>query len=479
MSLPSKLCVLLSQTGQQHLVDHADRLPTTKQAAFQQQLLSIDWDLVAQLWRTRDVLTAVNAFEARSPRMLIRQPGNAAEQAHWHSARATGEQALRAGRVAVVVVAGGQSSRLGISFPKGLLPVGPLSEQTLFGRFFDQVRALQSRYQKPIPYAIMTSPATHADTLQALEEQNYFGLDPAQVWPFCQGRMPAADAETGRALLAGPGELALSPDGHGGILAAMAQAGLLEKMKSQGVDLLFYHQIDNPTTLVADPAFLGWHLQTRAEMSAKVVAKRSAEEKMGVVVELNGATQVIEYSDLPGELAVATDDQGRLRFWAGSTAIHVFQRTFLERALLDKHALPFHVARKAVPHWTEEAGVVQPSTPNAFKFERFIFDVMPWAEAALIVEADRATEFNPIKNHSGADSLETAQPALMALHRQWLRAAGATIADNVPVEISPLVALDANDLHGRIAAGTVITEPTWLAPHTLGQFSWFRPIPPT
>ncbi|MDP1798885.1 MAG: UTP--glucose-1-phosphate uridylyltransferase, partial [Planctomycetaceae bacterium] len=392
-------------------------------------------------------------------------------------ARAAGEEALRTGRVAAVVVAGGQGTRLGIAFPKGLLPVGPLSQQTLFQRFFEQLRALRSRYGTAIPYAVMTSHATDADTLQALQDQRYFGCDPAEIWPFCQGRMPAVDAATGRALLAGPGQLALSPDGHGGILAAMAKAGLLEKLKSRGIDTIYYHQIDNPTTVIADPAFIGWHRQTRAEMSTKVVAKRSAEEKMGVAVDLHGTTQIIEYSDLPADLAAATDEQGGLKFWAGNTAIHAFQREFLERMLLDHSALPFHIARKAVPYWTAKGKVVTPTTPNAIKFERFIFDVMPRSKSALIVEADRAAEFNPIKNNTGADSLETAQTAMMVLHRNWLRAAGATVADDVPVEISPLIALEADDLLGRIAPGAVITEPTWLAPETISQYPWFRTVP--
>ena len=290
--------------------------------------------------------------------------------------------------------------------------------------------------------------------------------------------MPAVDAETGQALLSGPGQLALSPDGHGGILAAMAAAGLLDRMRTRGIDTIYYHQIDNPTTIVADPAFLGWHLLQDREMSTKVVAKRSAEEKMGVAVDLDGATQVIEYSDLPAELAAARDAQGQLKFWAGNTAIHAFRREFLERALLDTQALPFHVAKKLVPYWTLNGGPVTPTSPNAYKFERFIFDVMPWSKATLIVEADRAAEFNPIKNNTGVDSPETAQAALMALHRQWLRQAGATLADDIPVEISPLVALDANDLLGRIAPGTTLTEPIWLSPETLIRYPWFQAARP-
>lgn len=195
---------------------------------------------------------------------------------------------------------------------------------------------------------------------------------------------------------------------------------------------------------------------------------------MGVAVDINGATQIIEYSDLPAELAAARDVNGQLKFWAGNTAIHAFRREFLERALLDQQALPFHVAKKSVPFWTLKSGTVTPSSPNAYKFERFIFDVMPWSKATLIVEADRAAEFNPIKNNTGADSPETAQAALMTLHRQWLRQAGAIIGDDVPVEISPLVALDADDLQGRIATGTTLTEPTLLDPDSVSRYPWFQ-----
>jgi UDP-N-acetylglucosamine/UDP-N-acetylgalactosamine diphosphorylase len=138
--------------------------------------------------------------------------------------------------------------------------------------------------------------------------------------------------------------------------------------------------------------------------------------------------------------------------------MHIFQREFLERALHDDRALPFHIARKIVPYVDEAGRLVTPTVPNAFKFERFIFDVLPWSHRSLIVEANRADEFNPVKNQTGDDSPETARAALMALHRRWLRAAGVEIADDVPVEISPLVASGPADLAGRFPSGTRITE---------------------
>ncbi|HUQ68267.1 MAG TPA: UTP--glucose-1-phosphate uridylyltransferase, partial [Planctomycetaceae bacterium] len=239
--------------------------------------------------------------------------------------------------------------------------------------------------------------------------------------------------------------------------AAMSKSGVLKKLADRGIETLYYHQVDNPTTPVCDPAFIGWHLMNEADVSTKVVAKVSGEERMGVAVSVDGTTRIIEYSDFPPEVAAETDAAGQLRFWAGNTAMHVFDRAFLERAAVDEKALPFHTARKAMPFWTPSQGDVTPSEPNAIKFERFIFDVLPWAERALIVEGNRADEFNPVKNRDGSDSPVTAKAALEALHRRWVRHAGGEIADDVPIEISPLAALTADDLQQRFA-GQVVHE---------------------
>ena len=393
---------------------------------------------------------------------MIRLPDSPAARTAWRAARDRGEAALRAGKVAAILVAGGQGTRLGSDLPKGMFPIAPISGKSLFQLFAEQVQARGWRCGVSIPYAIMTSDATHEETVRYWEQQRFFGLSAQDVRFFCQGNMPAVDEATGHALLAGPGQLALSPDGHGGLLAALQQSGLLDGFAARGIETLFYHQVDNPTTIVCDPAFLGWHLQESADVSTKVVAKVSAAEKMGVAVTVDGVTQVIEYSDLPPDVAAQVDEHGQLRIWAGSTAMHVFQREFLERMAGDESALPFHIARKAVPYWTANAGVVTPDQPNALKFERFIFDVLPRAKRALIVEADRAAEFNPVKNKDGADSPETARAGLQALYRSWLRAAGATIGDDVPIEISPLAALEAEDLVNRICPGArYLTAVDW------------------
>jgi len=448
----------LWETGQAHLWSHAQELPDPRRTAFIDELTRIDWQEIARLYQqamspSDDDPRRLAQF-ADPPERLVRL---ADSPTAWQAARERGEDALRAGCVAAILVAGGEGTRLGFNGPKGMYPIGPLSGKTLFQLFAEQLMARSRRYGMPIPYLIMTSDATHADTVAFWQQHDCFGLPAEDVRFFCQGHMPALDFD-GHALLAGPGQLALSPDGHGGLLAALHRCGLLRELADRGIETLYYHQVDNPTTIVCDPAFIGWHLLEQADVSTKVVAKRSAEEKMGVVVTIDGVTRVIEYSDLPADVAAQTDEQGHLRIWAGNTAMHVFQRTFLERAWQNDAVLPFHIARKAVPFWTPHNGVVEPEAPNAFKFERFIFDVLPWAERALIVEADRAAEFNPIKNRIGTDTPQTARAGLQALHRMWLRQAGAAVADDVPVEIGPLVALEAKDVKGRLPPGTTITS---------------------
>jgi UDP-N-acetylglucosamine/UDP-N-acetylgalactosamine diphosphorylase len=312
----------------------------------------------------------------------------------------------------------------------------------------------------------MTSPATHAETLRFLEQNERFGLPAADIQVFCQGTMPAVDAETGRLLLAEKGRLFLSPDGHGGMLRAMEQQGCLADARRRGIEHLFYGQVDNPLTQICDPELIGYHISSRSEMTTQVVRKREPLERVGNLVRIDGQVRIIEYSDLPDEVACRRAADGSLRLWAGNMAVHIFTRGFLERAASRPETLPWHRARKVTPHLDEEGNPVSPAAPNAFKFERFIFDLLPLAKNALAVEADKAEAFAPVKNDNSqqADSPATAQAAMVALHARWLRQAGAEVPDGVPVEISPLWALDAEEVARKLPAGTIIEAARFFGP---------------
>ena len=197
-------------------------------------------------------------------------------------------------------------------------------------------------------------------------------------------------------------------------------------MEARGVRTIFYFQVDNPLVQIADPAFLGIHRLADAEVSFKVVEKLQPEEKVGVVVEVDGRPQVIEYSDLPQDLAEKREPEGSLELWAGSIAIHVFERDFISR-MVSRAELPFHRAIKKVRYVDESGNHVEPQSPNAVKFETFIFDALPLAQRYAVVECDRATEFEPLKNASGSDSPDSVRQRMSDIFAGWLENAGVSI----------------------------------------------------
>ena len=226
---------------------------------------------------------------------------------------------------------------------------------------------------------------------------------------------------------------------------------------------MFYLQVDNPLVDICAPEFVGYHLLCDCQMSTQVVAKRDPLERVGNVVRVDGKLMVIEYSDLPDDVARRRNPDGSLEIWAGSIAVHVIDTAFLQQMADDSDALPFHVAHKKVAHVDPTGQRIEPQAPNAVKFERFIFDLIPQAANAIVVEVDPAEGFAPLKNASGQpqDTPETVKAQMAALHRSWLNRAGIEVPDSVDVEVSPMLALDAEELVGKIPPGTQVTQPTY------------------
>lgn len=384
-------------------------------------------------------------------------------------ARAAGEAALCAGRVGALLVAGGQGTRLGFDRPKGMYPIGPVSRRSLFQIHVETLLARARRHGAAVPLYVMTSPATHEATVDFFARHDRFGLAAEDLRFFCQGTMPAVEAESGKLVLAEPDALALSPDGHGGVVAALGRAGLLDEMARRGIELLFYFQVDNPLVAVADPEFLGYHLLARSEMTTQVIAKRDPLEKVGNAVEIDERLTIIEYSDLPEEVARARSPDGSLRIWAGSIGVHAIDVAFLRRMADRADALPFHAARKRV-ECVDASGTrfppprINPTEPNAIKFERFVFDLIPQAAGALVVEIDPAEGFAPLKDAPGRgdNTPEAVRQAMIARHHRWLRGAGVELSDDAVVEISPFWALEPGDVAARVRSGLRVEGPTFL-----------------
>jgi UDP-N-acetylglucosamine/UDP-N-acetylgalactosamine diphosphorylase len=447
---------------QQHLVRFWDQLDAKQRERLAGEIESIDFALVDRLYRGAQAATDWHSLAARAQPPAAFRLADASPDPTRDRARRAGEEALKSGQVGVIIVAGGEGSRLGFPHPKGMFPIGPVSNHSLFRILLEKVQAVARRYAARLPVYLMTSPSTDAETIAYLDEHDWFGQPRDDRFVFCQGTMPAIDAATGRVLLAAPDAVALSPDGHGGMLAALARSGGLDDLARRGVQRLFYCQVDNPLVALCDPEFLGDHILTGSQISTQVVAKQDAAERVGVVVSIDDRTQIIEYSDLPAEVAARRHQAGgSLELWAGSIAVHAIDVDFLREVAADPDRLPFHVARKAVAHIDEAGRLVEPKQPNAIKFERFIFDLLPAARRSIVFEVDRAAAFAPLKNADGqpADTPSTVRQQMIAQHTNWLRSAGAVVDEGVAVEISPLFALDQADVAKKIPSGLRVSQP--------------------
>ena len=293
----------------------------------------------------------------------------------------------------------------------------------------------------------MTSEANNEATVKCFEENDYFGLNPDDVFFFTQGMWPGMTKD-GKIILDQPGRVFMSPDGHGGLLAALKRSGALADMKKRGIKSVFFFQVDNPLVEIADPAFIGYHVLNKSEYSLKLCAKRDPYEKVGMPMEftVKGRKQyrMVEYTEMTKEQCERKGKDGNLYFLYGSPAIHVFDRAFLDREA--SRPMPLHLAFKKIPYVDEKGKVVKPAEPNGYKFEKFIFDILPNAKTAAFLAFDQKEEFSPVKNAEGNDSPATCKADMQAKWRKWLEAVGVTVASDLPIEIDPAYAVDAIDL---------------------------------
>lgn len=461
--VPKQRKSIASKVGQTQQDDYLYRFleSLTEEERYQlvEKIAEIDFDRISSLFSAQETKDAgcQLANTAGAPTNLIPADIRSKNPAEFNRAEQVGWNALREGRVGIVLVAGGEGTRLGFPHPKGQFPIGPVSNKSLFQLLAEQAVTIAARAGRTIPYYVMTSDATHSETISFFESHQYFGLDPASTHFFRQGNMPAVDQKTGRVLLSDKATIAFSPDGHGGLLDAMKKAHIFDDLRERGVDLLFYHQVDNPLTRVCDPAFLGFHVISQADVSTKVVSKEDPAEKVGLLVEANNRHHMIEYTDLRSELAAERDVSGKLRLRCGNIAVHLFRRAFLERMAAEDDKLPYHRSSKSVPYVDDSGELIHPTENNAFKFEKFIFDILPQAERPLAMEVIREQEFVPLKNREGLFSPEHVRQTMRRLHTSWLKQAGWTIADELPIEVPPSVALDAAEF---LARGRLNAQPS-------------------
>ena len=355
--------------------------------------------------------------------------------------KSIGDKSLRSNQIGFLTVAGGQGSRLGYDHPKGCFPISPVKKKSLFQIFAEKIKFYSNYYKNDFNWYIMTSKFNYQETMDFFEKNNYFKLNKNNIFFFKQGMLPSLTLD-GKLILSERNRLFLNPDGHGGVLKALLNSGLLHKMKDKGIKHLSYFQVDNPMVKMADPYFIGHHIQQKSMVSSKVIAKLYPEEKLGAICKKDKQNCVIEYSDLSKKETYAKNSEGQLKYLMGSIAIHIFDIKFL---LNFTKKMPIHFAKKKINGYafTENHNPIIKDV-EGIKFETFVFDSIPLAKKSVFFETERDIEFYPVKNKTGLDSIETCIQGQSKLFVRWLSEAGLCKAEynEQKVEISPGYAPD-------------------------------------
>ncbi|KAK3702962.1 hypothetical protein QZH41_012412 [Actinostola sp. cb2023] len=439
----------LKEYGQEHVLKFWDELDEEQQTRFYDDIRSIDLAKTNRSFATTMEEAENHKGEKKDERMkpippeqIGSIPRAGSNLKVWED---RGFQEISEGKVAVLLLAGGQGTRLGVSYPKGMYNVGLPSGKTLYQLQAERIVKLQELAFKRsgkkcvIPWYVMTSEATKESTEKFFDDHDYFGLQKENFILFEQNTIPCLTFE-GKMILDSPGKLARAPDGNGGLYAALTTHNIVKDMKKRGVEYVHVYCVDNILVRMADPAFIGFCVGKSAQCGAKVVEKTLPTEAVGVVCVCDGKYEVVEYSEISSEVAQKRDPNGKLTFREGNIANHFFTTSFLESFCRDhEDDMPFHIAKKKIPHVDASGKRIKPTTPNGVKLEKFVFDVFQFTEKFAVLEVLREDEFSPLKNAgNGKDSPVSARQSLLNLHYQQVINAGGKFQDSNGTVLPPI-----------------------------------------
>lgn len=393
---------LLEKYSQTHLLRFYDELSDAEKKSLLNQIEELDFSLLSLKKNSNDEKKAGTFF-----------PLGAMTLSEIESRRAefeeVGLKALKENKVAAVLLAGGQGTRLGFDKPKGCFNIGVDRELYIFGCLINNMLDVAHLIGHCFPLFIMTSDKNNKDTIEFFKEHDYFGYDRSKVHFFVQEMAPSVDFE-GKILLEDKGRISLSPNGNGGWFSSLNKAGYVEKLKSEGVEWISIFSVDNVLQRVNDPAFVGATILSGTVCGAKVLRKNAPEERIGVICLEDGKPSIVEYYEITDEMKTLRDEKGELLYSFGVTLNYLFKLDALEKTL--SASLPYHVVEKKVPYINEKGEYVKPEEPNGLKFERLAFDIIRTFDGCLPYEIVRNYEFAPVKNPTGVDSVESARELL-------------------------------------------------------------------
>ncbi len=403
---------LLKKYGQEQLLAFYDELTEEGQDALLADISNIDFELMKQLHKSAGKPTENNKNAVLSPIEAADKTKMAdSDKDSYYGA---GIEQLKLGKVAAVTMAGGQGSRLGHDGPKGTYDIGLASHKSLFEIQCDGLKKVSAECGKTVPWYIMTSQINHIDTVDFFEEHDYFGYPKADIFFFPQDMIPVLSMD-GKLLLENKGKVLRSPNGNGGLFSSIISSGALSDMQKRGVSWVFICGIDNCLVQMADPLFVGYTAKSNVEASAKSFVKRSFDEKAGIICRKDGKPGVIEYTEIPEKEAKLTDENGAFVYGDANVLNYIFDISVIEQ--IAGRGMCYHTACKKITYMNESGEVITSTSPDAYKFELFLFDAFDFIDDMRILRIDRKLEFAPVKNKEGEDSPAWARDLYMKANK--------------------------------------------------------------
>lgn len=391
----------LAAFGQEHVLKYYEELSEQEKQALLAQIEATDMSILDACRHKEDLVRKGVITPLAAMQLDEIEAGREAFEA-------AGVEALRAGKIGAVLLAGGMGTRLGSDDPKGMYDIGLTRKLYIFECLMNNLMEVIRRTDTWIHLFIMTSDKNHRSTTFFLKEHDYFGY-PEEYIHFFQQEMSAATDYEGRIYLEEKGKLSTSPNGNGGWFVSLKNAGLLEVIHEIGIEWLNIFAVDNVLQRIADPCFIGATIMKDCAAGAKVVRKNAPDERVGVICLEDGKPSIVEYYELTEELMNARDENGAPAYYFGVILNYLFRVADLEKMAGD---LPLHVVEKKIPCLDEEGNPVKPEEPNGYKYENLVLDMIHQLDSCLPFEVDREKEFAPIKNQTGVDSVESARALL-------------------------------------------------------------------
>lgn len=389
----------LEANGQMHVLKYYDELSEAEKAALLQQIDDTDFEVL------KNAKNLGHASQRGKFEPLACMQLSEIEKRHDEFTK-IGTDAIKAGKVAACLLAGGMGTRLGSDDPKGMYNIGLTKEVFIFQRIIENLLDVVNATGSWIHLFIMTSEKNHEKTVKFLTEKNFFGYKADKVTFFKQDMAPASDYE-GKVYMEEKGRISTSPNGNAGWFSSMIKAGLDKTLHAEGIEWVNIFAVDNVLQRICDPTFVGATIEQKAEVGAKVVKKNAPDEGVGVMCLEDGKPSIVEYYELTQEMMDAKDEAGEPAYNYGVILNYLFNVPALER--IAKNELPLHVVEKKIPHIDENGNAVKPETPNGCKFEQLVLDMIHELDSCVPYEVVREHEFAPIKNKTGKDSVETAR----------------------------------------------------------------------